>query len=164
MGSKTLTQEDSEAVYHKKTTSLADSERIRWFWGSFVFKGISEIIHEKRVPWDMSRMWVGRIPHIWMSHMSQCEWLRSAKSHVTHANESCHTCKWVTRVNETCYTCHWVVSLMWKNRVTYANEVCHTCEWVISHTWMRHVTCEWVMRHYQSAGDSRTSAIRHMNP
>jgi len=40
-------------------------------------------------------------------------------SHVTHVNESCHTCEWV-------------MSHMWMSDVTHVNESCHTCEWVMS--------------------------------
>jgi len=82
--------------------------------------------------------------------------------HVTHANESCHTCEGVmshmnkvlvlafwselvteTRSagkNESCHTREWVMSHLWMSHVTHVNESCHTCEWVMSHVWMSHIT------------------------
>ena len=85
-------------------------------------------------------------------------------SHVTHMNESCHTCEWVmshiwmshvTHVNESCHICEWVMSHIWMSHVTHVNESCHTYEWVMSHIWMSHVTrmsesshaYEWDMSH-----------------
>jgi len=51
---------------------------------------------------DMSHMkWV--LSHVWMSP----EWVMShiRMSHVTHKNETCHTCERVTsRMNESCHT------------------------------------------------------------
>jgi len=88
-------------------------------------------------------------------------------SHVTHVNESWHTCEWVmsyshiqrvkshkwlshvTHVNESCHTCEWVMAHMWMSHViqsyttsqaTQVTESCHTCEWVMSHMWMSHGT------------------------
>ena len=70
-------------------------------------------------------------------------------SHVTHVNESCHTCEWimshmwmhhVTHVNVSCHTCECVMSHIWMGHVTHVNESCHTCEWVMSHIWRSHVT------------------------
>jgi len=46
------------------------------------------------------------------------------RSHVTHVNESCHTCEWV-------------MSRMWISHLTHAHESWHMC--------MSRVTCEWVM-------------------
>jgi len=54
------------------------------------------------------------ISHIWMSH-------------VTHVNESYHTCEWV-------------MLHIWMSHVTHVNESCHTYEWVMSHMWMSHIT------------------------
>jgi len=48
-------------------------------------------------------------------------------SHVTHMDESCHTCKWV-------------MSHTWMSHVTHMNESCHTYEWAMSHIRMSHVT------------------------
>ena len=87
-----------------------------------------------------------------MSHVTHvdeschtCEWVMSHMwmSHVTHDNESCHTCEWVmslTHVDESCHTCAWVMSHMTMSHVTHVNESCHTCEWVMSQMWMSHVT------------------------
>ena len=89
----------------------------------------------------MSDMRMSHVKHFWMSH-------------VTHVNESRHTCEWVmshmwmshvTRVNELCHTCEGVMSLMWMTRSHW--------EWIRSHIWMSHVahmneschTYEWVM-------------------
>jgi len=47
-------------------------------------------------------------------------------SHVTHVEESRHTCEWVT-------------SYMWLSHVTHVNESRHTCEWVTSHMRMSDV-------------------------
>jgi len=85
-------------------------------------------------------MWrVGENDFTCMSHM----WM----SHVTHANESCHTCEWVmsrmrhvSHVNESCHTCEWGMSHMWMRHVTHVNEARHTCEWVLSHMWTSHCT------------------------
>ena len=53
-------------------------------------------------------------------------------SHVTHTNESCHTCECVT----------WLSLHTWLNELchTYACVTCHTNEGVMSHVWMSHVT------------------------
>jgi len=61
-------------------------------------------------------------------------WIRlgTTLSHVTHVNESCHTCE---SVNQSCHTCKSVMSQMWMSHVTHVNESCHTCEWVMSHIW-----------------------------
>ena len=46
----------------------------------------------------------------------------------------CH----VTHMNESCHTCEWVMSHIWMSRVTHMNESCHTYEWLMSHMWMSH--------------------------
>jgi len=66
--------------------------------------------------------------------------------HVTHLNESCHTCKWVMSniwMGVVTHKCHhvrgrqsfrhlkWVMSHMWMSHS-------HTYEWVMSHIWMSH--------------------------
>jgi len=51
----------------------------------------------------------------------------SIMSHVTHMNESCHTCQWV-------------IPHIWMSHVTHVNESCHTYEWVMWHIWTSHVT------------------------
>ena len=57
------------------------------------------------------------------------EWVTSHiwRSHVSHKNESRHTCERVT-------------SHIWRSHVTHANASRHTCEQVMSHVWIRHVT------------------------
>ena len=52
--------------------------------------------------------------HMWMSH-------------VTHVDESCHTCGWI-------------MPHMWMNHATRTNEEWPMYEWVVSHIWMRHCT------------------------
>jgi len=72
-----------------------------------------------------------------MSHM----WM----SHVTHVNESCHSCEWfmsrmwrshVTRLNDSCHTHNWVMSHMVLSHVKRVNESCVT--WVMPNVWMSH--------------------------
>jgi len=87
--------------------------------------------------WVMSRWWrsfwgVQLALHMWMSH-------------VTHVNDSCHTCEcvmshmWmrhVTHVNESCHTCERV------HHVTQINESRDTYECSVSRTWTRPSTGE----------------------
>ena len=66
--------------------------------------------------------------HVWrfMSHI----WL----SHVTHMNESRHTCEWgmphtsraADLMNKSCHKYDWVMSHIWMSHVTRMNESCHT--------------------------------------
>jgi len=73
----------------------------------------------------MSRIWTS-LSHIWISH-------------VTHLNESCHTCErsdWKCRSLSRCVG---RLSHMWISHVTHVNESCHTYERVVSHIWMSHV-------------------------
>ena len=88
-------------------------------------------------------------------------------SHVTHTNESCHTCEYVMShtyqvsywfVDESCHTSEWVMSHIWMSHVTHLNEACDSSNiwishvtqmnegrpsstwWVTLHIWMSHVT------------------------
>ena len=102
---------------------------------------------------------------IWMSHVTR-EWVM--------AHPSCHFWMWrvtnelvVPQTDASGYTYEWVMSHTQMSHVTYRNESWHICEWVMSHiwmsraanrcvmsymsaschTWMSHVTYEWVMSH-----------------
>jgi len=89
-------------------------------------------------------------------------------SHITHVNESCHTCSWVmshksrhsalcceedannhqklshvAHSNESCRTCEWAMSHVATSHTAHVNESYHTRQWAMSHTWMH----SWVMSH-----------------
>jgi len=83
-------------------------------------------------------------------------WMR----HVTHMNESCHTCAcFMSLMNESCYV--WMMYVIYVRKFTprhlnwprrswwtgYACilESCQTYEWVMEHLCMRHVTHKWVV-------------------
>jgi len=76
-----------------------------------------------------------------LHHISMC--------HITHVNESCHTCQCamshismchVTHVNVSCHTCQCVMSHISMCHVTHINVSCHTYQRVMSHISMCHVT------------------------
>jgi len=102
-------------------------------------------------------------------------------SHVTHANESCHTYEWVmphailhepchilcigelshvTHMNEPCYTDEWVMPQ------AIFNKPCHTYQRAMSHIWMSHVIQIWKQslegrKHILRIGE--LSHVSHMN-
>jgi len=98
--------------------------------------------------WVVSYGWVmSHMEESWMGHVSE-EGVMSRiwMSHVTHMNESCHTCEWV-------------MSHIWMSHVTHANASCHTHECVMSHRWMSHVT---QMNESCHTYEYVPSAFRHM--
>jgi len=95
-------------------------------------------------------------------------------SHVTHVNESRHTCEWVTshiwmshftHMNESRHTYEWVMPQIWMSHGIHKNESRDIWEWVTWHMGMSHVTYEnescdiweWVTWHF------RTSEATHIN-
>jgi len=108
--------------------------------------------------------------YTWMRHVT-CEWVTS------HMNESCHiwmrhfTYEWgISHMNKLCYNMKESCDIC-MHLVTY--EPAHmwlnvTTEWVISlqrtvnesyHTWMSHVTREWVMSHVNESCHRRIIVI-----
>jgi len=111
-------------------------------------------------------------------------------SHFTSMNESRHAYEWVmshmwmrhvTHVDESCHAYEWVMSRLRMSHVTLTNESCHTYEWRFHththlnralndclaneiwscHTWMSHVTHEWVMSHMNESCHTWMSHVTH---
>ena len=126
-------------------------------------------------------IWVSYVTNMYTYGFTRRAWrivshVTHMMSHVTHINESCHTCEWfmshiwVSHVTHM-YICMiaqdaWeglrVMSHIWvrnvthmMSHVTHMSESCQIYEWVMSHIWVSHVThlsesChtyEWVMAH-----------------
>jgi len=94
--------------------------------------------------------------NVWKETYLLYDWRRLRSfSHVTHTNESCHTCmSHVAHTNESCHIYEWVMSHMYESCRTYEWVLSHmwvrmrmSHMWVMSHIWMSHVTYGWVMSH-----------------
>ena len=121
----------------RKRDDLEDKER--WF------RKQREVIYFCKERWfSLDFIWCALFVRWVMSHM----WM----SHVTHVNESCHTCEWV-------------MSHIWMSHVTRMNESCHTCEWVMSHMWMSYNTytaAQHCTDHRSSASPTCVTWLIHM--
>jgi len=109
-----------------------------WHNSSHTFEGVKACL-------DVTLMRRECLASLWMSH-------------VTHVNESCHTCEWVmshmwmshvTRVNEwePCHIHEWmsashVPQFMWHIGMGKGVSSCHTYEWLGAS-----LCCGWVMPH-----------------
>jgi len=99
--------------------------------------------------WDMTMSLVTRMTESVRSHI----WV----SHVTHINESHHTCEWVmsharmrhfTHRNESCHTHLWVTAHpSMRHYYTRQQHLLHEYHTRTSANWMSHGTYEWVMVH-----------------
>ena len=111
--------------------------------------------------------------HVCMSHATHDDDL-----HVSHMNESFHTCEWdmshicmshVTHMNTTERNARyeiyeWVISHMWTSHITHMKKSCHTYKRVMSHTWMSHVThMNATERTARTARQKWTGHVTHMN-
>jgi len=66
------------------------------------------------------------------------------RGHVTHMNETCHTCRWdmshiwmshVTHMNETCHTCGWSMCEWGHDSVIYVTWLIQKCDMTYSYIW-----------------------------
>jgi len=127
--------------------------------------------------WDISQikkkvwlqMWVSRITHISLSHVTQ------STSHVTHVSESCHTYQWlmshirmshVTHIHASCHA--WVMSHVWHQHVThlFAPNLAHSKHMV--HTWIRYAhtneSCVYIYKcHPKLSSNDATSSWHIQN-
>jgi len=84
-------------------------------------------------------------------------------SHVTHMNESCHTCE---RVMSHIWFSHgtrdpWhVMQFFFYNTPVTSHDIWH--EWVMSHVWMSHLTYTNQSRHTMPCAFSKTRTASHM--
>ena len=99
----------------------------------------------RRCPCCVPIRHVRRMSHVTrecvMSHMNVS---RHIECHMSHVNDSCHTCEWVMShvhaFRPTGVHFQSVMSHIQMSHVTQINESCNTCDWVMSHIWMSHVT------------------------
>ena len=98
----------------------------------------------------ISHVWMSHVPYTYWGHITislplQCvpnvnEW-NMWMSHVTHVDESCHTCGWVMSHRDTS-PLHYrlTVSHLGMSHVSRVTESRYTCGWVMPHMWIGQVT------------------------
>jgi len=75
---------------------------------------------------ELQMCWV--LSHVWMTHVTRV-------NHVTHVNDSCHTCQWVMSKIWVCHVTHIYASYCtprWVDESSHAHAI------VISRTWIYH--------------------------
>jgi len=132
--------------------------------------------------WVMSHMWMNRIfkdISVLGAYGNVC--INASRhachmwtSHVTHMNESRHTCKSVefqgsSISGDCCGTSYHLQMYTWMHHVVVptvsTNEPRHTYEWVTLHLWISHVTHRPESRHtYKSVNVFRTFQFRRLLP
>jgi len=97
--------------------------------------------------WSHARdLWVNAVLYDMWQGPSICDvtcWHVNTPKHITHTNESWHTCEGA-------------MSHIEMSHVTHVNESCHTYGWVMLHVWMSHVT-------YMNEPHTRKGDVNHIS-